>query len=357
MSTKNELLQSSIADAKLIKEAAMLNAKKAIEEAFAPHLKEMLSSKIQEMEDEQLNEAEGDDLRGILKDLGTESEIEAYIEKVKSDKESYQGWYQDDFIEDFKYWLQDKEDSALEEDFNIDEILNELNEESLNESEDIDDSESIKEIEDIDEAKKESEDEESEDKESEDEESEEDDEELDLDNMSEDDLKNFIESVIQDMVEAGELEADEETEGLKDEEDIDLGLDDLEDDEDELTEIKSQLQESINKVEKLEKRLNEVNLLNSKLLYVNKLYKSTNLTESKKNTILESFDKVNTVKEAKITYDLLKENLINSNNKPNTQIIKGLASKPSMVIKENKSTSPILEQDSLYKRMQKLAGL
>lgn len=346
MSTKNELLQSSIADAKLIKEAAMLNAKKAIEEAFAPHLKEMLSSKIQEMEDEQLNEAEGDDLRGILKDLGTESEIEAYIEKVKSDKESYQGWYQDDFIEDFKYWLQDKEDSALEEDFDINEILNELNEESLN------DSESIKEIEDIDEAKKESEDKESEDKESE-----EDDEELDLDNMSEEDLKNFIEGVIQDMVEAGELEADEETEGLKDEEDIDLGLDDLEDDEDELTEIKSQLQESINKVEKLEKRLNEVNLLNSKLLYVNKLYKSTNLTESKKNTILESFDKVNTVREAKITYDLLKENLINSNNKPNTQIIKGLASKPSMVIKENKSTSPILEQDSLYKRMQKLAGL
>lgn len=346
MSTKNELLQSSIADAKLIKEAAMLNAKKAIEEAFAPHLKEMLSSKIQEMEDEQLNEAEGDDLRGILKDLGTESEIEAYIEKVKSDLESYHGWYQDDFIEDFKYWLQDKEDSALEEDFDINEILNELNEESLN------DSESIKEIEDIDEAKKESEDKESEDKESE-----EDDEELDLDNMSEEDLKNFIEGVIQDMVEAGELEADEETEGLKDEEDIDLGLDDLEDDEDELTEIKSQLQESINKVEKLEKRLNEVNLLNSKLLYVNKLYKSTNLTESKKNTILESFDKVNTVREAKITYDLLKENLINSSNKPNTQIIKGLASKPSMVIKENKSTSPILEQDSLYKRMQKLAGL
>lgn len=346
MSTKNELLQSSIADAKLIKEAAMLNAKKAIEEAFAPHLKEMLSSKIQEMEDEQLNEAEGDDLRGTLKGLGTESEIEAYIEKVKSDLESYHGWYQDDFIEDFKYWLQDKEDSALEEDFDINEILNELNEESLN------DSESIKEIEDIDEAKKESEDKESEDKESE-----EDDEELDLDNMSEEDLKNFIEGVIQDMVEAGELEADEETEGLKDEEDIDLGLDDLEDDEDELTEIKSQLQESINKVEKLEKRLNEVNLLNSKLLYVNKLYKSTNLTESKKNTILESFDKVNTVREAKITYDLLKENLINSNNKPNTQIIKGLASKPSMVIKENKSTSPILEQDSLYKRMQKLAGL
>lgn len=346
MSTKNELLQSSIADAKLIKEAAMLNAKKAIEEAFAPHLKEMLSSKIQEMEDEQLNEAEGDDLRGTLKGLGTESEIEAYIEKVKSDLESYHGWYQDDFIEDFKYWLQDKEDSALEEDFDINEILNELNEESLN------DSESIKEIEDIDEAKKESEDKESEDKESE-----EDDEELDLDNMSEDDLRGFIEDVIQDMVEAGELEADEETEGLKDEEDIDLGLDDLEDDEDELTEIKSQLQESINKVEKLEKRLNEVNLLNSKLLYVNKLYKSTNLTESKKNTILESFDKVNTVREAKITYDLLKENLINSNNKPNTQIIKGLASKPSMVIKENKSTSPILEQDSLYKRMQKLAGL
>ncbi len=354
MSTKNELLQSSIADAKLIKEAAMLNAKKAIEEAFAPHLKEMLSSKIQEMEDEQLNEAEGDDLRGILKDLGTESEIEAYIEKVKSDRESYHGWYQDDMIEDFKYWLQDKEDSALEEgkveeEFDLDELLKEISDEEIPTNPTDPNDNLVCEDED----KEDTEDDKNEDTEDTDE----DDEELDLDNMSEDDLRGFIENVIQDMVEAGELEADEETEGLKDEEDIDLGLDDLEDDEDELTEIKSQLQESINKVEKLEKRLNEVNLLNSKLLYVNKLYKSTNLTESKKNTILESFDKVNTVKEAKITYDLLKENLINSSNKPNTQIIKGLASKPSMVIKENKSTSPILEQDSLYKRMQKLAGL
>lgn len=351
MSTKNELLQSSIADAKLIKEAAMLNAKKAIEEAFAPHLKEMLSSKIQEMEDEQLNEAEGDDLRGILKDLGTESEIEAYIEKVKSDRESYQGWYQDDFIEDFKYWLQDKEDSAIsdepvEEEFDLDELLKEISDEDIPDNPEDPNTNLVTEDEDTSAKDDEGEDD--------------DDPEIDLDNMSEDDLRGFIEDVIQDMVEAGELEADEDMEGeegLENEEDIDLDLDDSDDSEDELMEVKSQLQESINKVEKLEKRLNEINLLNSKLLYVNKLYKSTNLTESKKNTILESFDKVNTVKEAKITYDLLKENLINSSNKPNTQIIKGLASKPSMVIKENKSTSPILEQDSLYKRMQKLAGL
>ena len=48
-------------------------------------------------------------------------------------------------------------------------------------------------------------------------EGEEEEEEIDLENMTEDDLKSFIESVIADMVEAGELEAGE---GMEAEEEI-----------------------------------------------------------------------------------------------------------------------------------------
>ena len=46
-----DLLKEAIADAKAVKEVAIANAKAALEEAFTPHLKDMLAQKINEMED------------------------------------------------------------------------------------------------------------------------------------------------------------------------------------------------------------------------------------------------------------------------------------------------------------------
>ena len=55
----DKLLQEAIADAKAVRETALANAKLALEEAFTPHLKSMLSKKLQaEMENE---EEEADD--------------------------------------------------------------------------------------------------------------------------------------------------------------------------------------------------------------------------------------------------------------------------------------------------------
>ena len=49
----DKLLQEAIADAKAVRETALANAKLALEEAFTPHLKSMLSKKLQaEMEGE-----------------------------------------------------------------------------------------------------------------------------------------------------------------------------------------------------------------------------------------------------------------------------------------------------------------
>ena len=42
----NDLLKEAIADAKAVKETAIANAKLALEEAFTPHLKSMLSAKL-----------------------------------------------------------------------------------------------------------------------------------------------------------------------------------------------------------------------------------------------------------------------------------------------------------------------
>ena len=49
-----DLLKEAIADAKAVRETALQNAKMALEEAFTPQLKSMLSAKLKEdhMEDE-----------------------------------------------------------------------------------------------------------------------------------------------------------------------------------------------------------------------------------------------------------------------------------------------------------------
>ena len=53
MATNRDLLKEAIADAKAVKETAIANAKAALEEAFTPQLKSMLSMKLQEMESEE----------------------------------------------------------------------------------------------------------------------------------------------------------------------------------------------------------------------------------------------------------------------------------------------------------------
>ncbi len=50
MATNRDLLKEAIADAKAVKETAITNAKLALEEAFTPHLKSMLSAKLAEMD-------------------------------------------------------------------------------------------------------------------------------------------------------------------------------------------------------------------------------------------------------------------------------------------------------------------
>ena len=52
MSKNRDLLKEAIADAKSVKETAIANAKLALEEAFTPHLKSMMSAQLQELDEE-----------------------------------------------------------------------------------------------------------------------------------------------------------------------------------------------------------------------------------------------------------------------------------------------------------------
>ena len=62
MDVKSDLLKEAIADAKAVKETALANAKIALEEAFAPRIQSMLSTKISEEMDETMDDGMGDEM-------------------------------------------------------------------------------------------------------------------------------------------------------------------------------------------------------------------------------------------------------------------------------------------------------
>ena len=326
-----KLLKEAIADAKAVKETAIANAKAALEEAFTPQLKSMFAAKIQEMEDEDENMEEAYD----MENMDEASDMENMDEEM-----------------DFS------EAELDEETFNLDELLAEL--EGLDEEESTE--ENLNEAE--------GDEEESEDEEMSDEDMEA--ETLDLENMTDEDLKKFIEQVIEDMVQAGELEAGEsmEDEG-EEEEDEEVDLDELmaeayhEKDmktearkkvrkDDEKDTMKKDLKEAHATIQKLTQDINEINLLNAKLLYTNKIFKSSALTESQKVKVLSSMDKATNINEVKLVYESLSENL-----KPKKAPIKenlNFASKSTGATPKSTPSNPILDP-TMVARFKKIAGI
>ena len=394
MATNRDLLKEAIADAKTVKETAIANAKLALEEAFTPFLKDQLSAKLQEMdkdEDDVKEEVEAVEemdapsferknspAGGSLKDLAPKKVGQSTVQE-------------------------DKKEELDEEEINLDELLAELEDsKEIDEAKKDDDKEDVKE-----DARTDAEEEGYEDG-MKDEKEDMEDEEIDLEDMSEDDLKGFIEDVIKDMVAAGEIEPGdefvedevevedvedveveddvdvdieideakkkegEEVKEAKEEEKVDEGYSNKDGDKDDSpTEKKSQkgrfakngdvseeLETALAEINSLKDELNEVNLLNAKLLYTNKIFKAKNLNESKKIKVLKAFDKAKNVEQAKTIFETLNEGITSSVTTPtiNESVKKGAASKASGL--EPKATKqPIIESNDVYNRMRKLAGL
>ena len=346
---KRDILKEAIADAKAVKEVAIANAKAALEEAFTPKLKSMLAAKIQEMD-------EGDEM------------LDKNTDMRKDDKEEKK-------TEDEKYGKDLAENEYVDEDVDLDEILAELERDTLNEEEEVETEEEV-EVEDDTEVEVETETEE---------------EGVDIEDMTDEDLKTFIEDVIGDMVAAGELEAGEGFENgedidFDDDEELDIEIEDDETDEVEITERKSRfnskfnsklnenlrkekranikaitenkklrrgLKEAYAAIKTQKSTLNEVRLLNAKLLYTNKIFKAKSLNENEKIKVLSSFDKATTIKETKLIFETLSEGL-NSKRKPIRESL-GSASKATGNFKSTKK--PIIKTDPMVARFQKLAGL
>jgi hypothetical protein len=152
MSTKRNLLEQAIADAKAVKEMAIANAKVALEEAFEPQLKNLFSLKLQEMSDddsiyeEEVEKMEEIDLEELLNELNKEEEGEDEEEGENEEsenepigdltKEELEKMIEDVIAEEFPELLktkgeEDEEDMDIEmdseeEDIELAEILAEI---------------------------------------------------------------------------------------------------------------------------------------------------------------------------------------------------------------------------------------
>ena len=387
---KRDILKEAIADAKTLKEVAIANAKAALEEAFTPQLKSLLAKRIEEMDEAEDKKDEKEKTNEMLDD---KTNIQRHGMEGDTDPEERETEHMIDREKDQDYvnYMRSRMEEDVDEEVSLEEILAEIEEadESKDERADVDKYE-------YEEGKEEGEDEDAD-------EAEDEAEEIDLEDMTDEDLKVYIEDVISDMVTSGELEAGDnfETEeevdvvDVEDDETIDIDSEEevevtegkkrskkgnkdeqkraegaIRDDRDHIRKLEGDIKDQEKKLAKLKKdakkdldeaykavnvlrfELKEVNLLNAKLLYTNKIFKSKNLTESQKVKVLGAFDKATTVKESKLVFETLNGGL-KSKRKPIRESL-GRASKTTGTTRFKK---PIIAADPMVERFQKLAGL
>ena len=377
----DDLLKDAIADAKAVRETALENAKIALEEAFTPRLQSMLSKKIQsEIEDEDDIEERDDededpeermDLKAGDEDPSDDHSEEDMDEieddeddEPKMDMESvieidgvkYAPVVSEEEDEDEMDEIEDDEDDMDEsDDFDLDEILKELEEEEVTEGEDEDEDE----MDEVTEAE-------------EDDDKEEVDEEVDQSSgigSSENskgsaDKSSGIGSKDKAKFESVEVTEEKDEDGEEVDEDIDLeeivkALSEEEDEEekkDENSKLQSELDEHRNVVKYLRSKLNEVNLLNAKLLFTNKLFRSHGLSNDQKMKVVETFDRAHNLREVKLVYSTLAESFGSKQTKTEIKESKGSASKPVASTKSEKQ-EVIAEGHEMRDRFKKLAGI
>lgn len=372
----DKLLKEAIADAKAVRETALANAKLVLEEAFTPHLKSMLSKKLQseeegmEAEDEEKADESyhGEDEEEKVDENDVSSGIGASDNKEPGEAGDSSGVGQGP-----------ESEGSEEEEGSEDENLEKAPDQALGEAYDDEDEDEVKEaMEDEDEDKVE----EGEHMDDEDEEVAEgehmDDEDEDLAEVLrqlEAEMADEDEEGMEDEMHHEGEHMDDEDEEMKEEmededmEDEDVDLDEIikalseeegmEDEDEEKQEEAmvpaTELEEYKQTVLYLKDKLSEVNLLNAKLLYTNKLFRSRNVSEEQKMKVIEQFDRAANVREVKLVFTTFAESMnrksVNESAKRVSQ-----ASKPTASTQPKKK--PIIGENTDFKsRMKKLANI
>lgn len=119
-------------------------------------------------------------------------------------------------------------------------------------------------------------------------------------------------------------------------------------------ELKAKVKELEEGLKKVTKTLNDVNLLNGKLVYTTRLLNRQNLSESQKANVLKTLDGAKSTTEVKTLYKTLLEGLKSSQKKSVVaEGRRGSASRPA----GGSTASTILEGDEMVRRFQELAGI
>jgi hypothetical protein len=388
-----ELLKEAIADAKAVREVALQNAKMALEEAFDSKIKNMLSARLAEELEE---------------DVELEEE---YMEDEKSEGMSYD---EDDKVDEMSYDEDDVDEAyhedEVDEEINLDELMAELEEMSYDEDDDM--KEGKKDDDDMKEGKKKDDDDMKEGKKKDDDDMKEgkkkDDDDLkegeQLDEMvglaavgsiiaaaggieailkkgRAGKLSGKMEAVYKALegmaAGAGAARRSEGVDDLDENIDIDALIAEIESeieegkkkDDDDMKEGKKKdkemeegkkkaekdLEEALATVASLKETISEMNLLNSKLLYCNKLFRANALTEAQKVKVVDALDKSTTAGEAKLVYETLQESFAFTGVEKRA-IKEGLgrASKAAGVAPNKVITESV---DETVSRFQKLANI
>jgi hypothetical protein len=316
-----DILKEAIADAKAVRETALENAKMALEEAFTPQIKSMLSAKLKEdeheddaeegMHDEDMDDDEGDAEEGYHEDdeMG-DDEVEVPAEDAHVDdaeEDAHEGEHDDEAEEG----MHDEDDEEVEEsNLDLEAIIREL-EAELTEDEDEDDAE-------------------------------------------------------EEGVYESEESVEESEEPVEEEYEIDeVAITEEEDDEDEkeveesnTSAVEAELKEYKEAVVFLKDKLHEVNILNAKLLFTNKLFKSYSLDNNQKLKVVETFDRAQTTREIKLVYSTLAEQFQDNGSIVTRKSIKESASAPVASTKPSKESRKVISEESqVANRFKKLAGL
>lgn len=341
MSNKTKIFSEALVEARALKETALQNAKLSLAESFAPKIQSMISNKLNEMEDDSLDESNLEEGEKSLDELLNEMEDDFAAGSDDLDMDDTTD-VTDDFGDDTGDDFGTSGDDEVGE-ITVDELKDIIRDVMIDleggDTEEFSDDLGDTEFED----------------------------------ESDDDLELAAESVELDELSGGSIDGSNAAAS---------GLDNLVSQVKSLAAkspeyaskissflkglpsgagaaIRNESQIELQEVKKANKLLSEtlrdVNLLNSKLLYVNKIFKAKNLSEAQKAKVINAFDRTESVKETENLYATLKESL---NNYPTTKYLKesrGSASRPlGNGNRLNESVNP--DQNSIN-RMKKLAGL
>ena len=290
-----DLLREAIADAKAVKETAIANAKQALTEAFQPTISRMVSARLSEEEDDELEDLDNpapeapvapEAPEAPVEDDEDDLELEAILRELDGDDEM--GMEDEDLEEDFDFQNEDEfsDEAPVEddEDLELEALIREL--------EGDDDME--------------------------------DDEVMEGEEERYHRAPNLIGSDLRGTNESKNLKRENRT-------------------------LKTKLSDAMKVVSYLKNTINEVNLLNAKLMYSAKVMRGGNIHESQRLNILNAFDRATSLREVKLIYSTIATNLKKESVKRNR--VTESASRP--IISQQKPAA----QYSFVPRWQELAGV